>query len=830
MKKYLLSFLVFGSAFASQLSAQVLNVGPDTNLCPGQSVTITATMINPGGGSVVAPTNVNFCGAGNTCDDYMSDSWIPLGFTFTFYGNNYTQCLATTNGYITFTGTAGGYSPWSIGYNCPSPNNPLNAIMAPWQDVYPNFGTTAIVRYKTIGVAPNRKFIMEFLGFGSFQCGPATCYGAQIHLYETSNVIETHIFRQEPCPGWNSGRAIHGIQNASGTIAHIVPGRNGLDPMWRINVPGYTAAPNSASSEGRRWTPTSPTAYTITTVPFSPLYMPATTPAPGQITWTSNGTSLGTGNSVTVSPIVNTTIVAAIPYSSCNATVTIRDTMRVNMAQLPLTTSGNTAVCIGDSAHLSVSTTATGTTNYSWTPAATLTNPNTNQPTAYTLATQVYTVTATNGLCSNTSSLTVTVNPLPTITFNVTDPSICPTDSVQLIASGGTMYNWFMGLDLSSTTVNNPYASPLATNQYGVEVTDANGCVDSAFNNVILYVPAVITASTSEPSICPTFSMGLTANNAVSYVWSPSTGLNYNDIQNPVATLSQTTDYTVIGTDANGCKDTTSVTVIVDPLPQVSYTADKLNGCEPVTVTFQNQSNVGYGGASGYNWTFEGHGTSTDVNPVVTYPQDGVFDVLLVATSDSGCVDSLRMTDMIHIYNIPTASFVAGPQPTTVGDPEIFFTNTSSGDVTAWSWDFAGLGSSDYSDPSFTFPYADTFLISLVVETQYGCSASTTGNIIIDDLSEIWIPSSFTPNEDGLNDTWFPVGRNLNTKNLYIEVHVFNRWGQRVFRSATSDKPWNGYDNNIGSKCPVGEYTYRVIFVNEQGKERKEMGHITLIR
>lgn len=100
---------------------------------------------------------------------------------------------------------------------------------------------TGVISYKTVGNAPNRIFIVEFRDINMFSC-TNICYGAQIHLYEGSNIIETHIASKQLCPSWNSGRAIHGIQNANGTQAVAVPGRN-FPTQW------------SATADGQRFTP-----------------------------------------------------------------------------------------------------------------------------------------------------------------------------------------------------------------------------------------------------------------------------------------------------------------------------------------------------------------------------------------------------------------------------------------------------------------------------------------------------------------------------------------------------------------------------------------------
>lgn len=962
----LVSVIGYLFLFAFKGHAQVISLGPDDTICPGQNLTLNASLYYPSG-SPPAPTTITFCGFG-TCDDYLSSTWIPLGFTFNFYGNNYTQCLVSSNGYITFTGAPGAGSPWSIGANAPSGAVPLNSIMAPWQDLYPGLGGLGTARYKTIGTAPNRKFILEYLNVPSFSCSTATCYGAQIHLFEGSNIIETHIFRYEPCTGWNNGRGIHGIQNAAGTIAHIVPGRNGLSAPWRVNVPGFTVAPNSAGPEGRRWTPTSSTNYTITTVPFAPIYMPNTAPAPASISWFANGTPMGTGTSMNVSPTVNTTYVVSVPYSSCNGTVLIRDTMRVVMGSVNINTSGNTNMCNGDTISISANATGPGTMNYTWSPGTGLSATNVNNPQAFPTTTTTYTVTATNGACSSSTTLTVTVYSIPSPVITG-PPEYCQGGNVVLSTTTPySQYNWSNGISTATNTVTqgnytvtvtdangciatslpfsvieNPNPVPVitgpniycqgsnatlsttqpyaqyswsngpttATNtvtqgNYSVTVTDTNNCVGtSALFNVseVILTPAItgmsifclgdsiplnvsggpyasytwstgattpsiyalggaysVTVSDvngctatananapSSPNPVAQFNVNvgncfgqatnftdastITSGTIVGWQWDFNGGGNSSQ-QNPTYTFGTTgtQNVTLTVTSNDNCTNAITLPVEIYPLPQVNFTAPAINGCEPVTVNFQNLTTITTGSITSYSWTFEGNGSSNAQDPSVTYPNDGLFDVSLTAVSDMGCVNSLTMPDMVHIYNVPTAGFFPTPPTTTVGDPTITFVNTSSGDVAIWDWDFAGLGTSGFSDPTFDFTVAGDYLITLIVETQYGCGDTTTGSVHIDDLSEIWIPNSFTPNEDGLNDTWFPVGRNLNTPNLYIEVHVFNRWGTRVFRSTSSDKPWNGKDQNFDEDCPSGVYSYRVIFVNEQGKEKKVMGHINLIR
>ncbi len=162
----------------------------------------------PIAGTVVAPTDDGFTPA------------IPIGFNFCFYGAGYDSLYIGTNGLVTFSPTTG---TWAI--TQPIPNItavPRNCIMAPWQDLSVLGGT---ISYVLTGISPNRMFVVDFDSVLMYSCTTMVYHG-QIKLFETTNVIETHIGTKALCSTWNAGRAIHGLHNAQGTMASVVPGRN----------------------------------------------------------------------------------------------------------------------------------------------------------------------------------------------------------------------------------------------------------------------------------------------------------------------------------------------------------------------------------------------------------------------------------------------------------------------------------------------------------------------------------------------------------------------------------------------------------------------------
>ena len=147
----------------------VLCLGVDATICAGQTVTINNcnTGVNPGTAAGVylnAPTSLFLS------DDVWSGS-VAIGFPFSFYGTNYSNCVIGSNGLISFvTANAGGYCPWSLAGVTPLPNmafpSARNSIMIAYQDLNP--ATAGQVQYQTIGTAPNRKFVVLYKNVAMF--------------------------------------------------------------------------------------------------------------------------------------------------------------------------------------------------------------------------------------------------------------------------------------------------------------------------------------------------------------------------------------------------------------------------------------------------------------------------------------------------------------------------------------------------------------------------------------------------------------------------------------------------------------------------------------
>lgn len=181
--------------------------------------------------------------ASNTQIDDSYSSPVPIGFTFNFFGLDFTQAIISTNGYITFNiGLANSYSPWNINTSIANAGSQgiSNAILAPWQDINP--GTGGMIYYSLNGTAPFRRFVVSFYQTPMFSCSNLL-FSQQIILYETTNIIETHILEKPLCLSWNNAYAIHGLVDLNGTNTVVVPGRD-YPNIWSASYDSWRFDPS----------------------------------------------------------------------------------------------------------------------------------------------------------------------------------------------------------------------------------------------------------------------------------------------------------------------------------------------------------------------------------------------------------------------------------------------------------------------------------------------------------------------------------------------------------------------------------------------------------
>jgi gliding motility-associated-like protein len=244
--------------------------------------------------------------------------------------------------------------------------------------------------------------------------------------------------------------------------------------------------------------------------------------------------------------------------TSTTVLVPLTDTLSVSGGSVPATCQG---------AGVTLPITSNGATGFSWAPDSGLSGSTVADPVATPLATTTYTVTATQGVCTDTASVIVTVLPAPVAAAGASD-TICPGKSVQLQGSGGVQYHWSPASYLSDSTSANPMVDqPASTVTYHLTVTGANGCssVDSAVTTVVVSPPPKVFAGNDTSVVIgqpvQLNAVDLDSSGFTSYVWSPAQGLSNPDVADPTTVVTADVTYTVVATTSSGCSATGTIVI-----------------------------------------------------------------------------------------------------------------------------------------------------------------------------------------------------------------------------------------------------------------------------
>ena len=440
-----------------------------------------------------------------------------------------------------------------------------------------------------------------------------------------------------------------------------------------------------------------------------------------------------------------------------------------------------------------------------------------------------YTVTVTDAqACTVTGTVTVPNVAGANITLNASSNITCFTacdGSASVNVSGGSApYT----IAWSPTGGNAASAANLCAATYTCSVTDNNGCT-STFT-ILITEPAVLTvAANSGASICngQNAQIGAVAAGGTgpyTYTWQPGNLNGATQTVNPAAT----TTYTVFVTDANGCSANTTETVTVHALPVTTFAADTTVGCSSLCVNFSDLSTIPAPYTiNSWSWNFGDGGTSVLQNPNHCYPAPGAYTVSLTVTSSEGCTAALSLNNYINIFPTPTAAFTATPNPASITDPAVAFTDQSTA-ATSWVWNFGENSISTLQNPSFIYLDTGCYVVQLVAANVIGCADTAIENICISPDWALYIPNCFTPNGDGVNDFFMPDGYGIDQQEF--EMWIFDRWGNMIFYTIDISKGWDGKINNGKEVAQIDGYVYKISCKDALGRSHIFTGKISLMK
>lgn len=422
-------------------------------------------------------------------------------------------------------------------------------------------------------------------------------------------------------------------------------------------------------------------------------------------------------------------------------------------------------------------------------------------------------------------------------TLYLSDSSyICRGDSTELNFNASTdtslHYNWSPNVNISATNQANPIAYPSSTTTYSVTVTglfSIGGNVDTCrkTGTIKIIVPADPSVDAlGGGTVCDSTAQLLAQSlQATSYQWSSDAGFGNiigNDSLLQVAVTGQNTTYYVLIRNKYACEAMDSITVIGSAVDIETSVTQQLCSLQPVDLNVQVL--VGNADSLTYLWSpdaelLSGQGTTA----ATTLPDaDKVFTV--IATNAYGCTDTAQVSSNFS-GGIPPLDITASEDTVWSGDPVQLNATQDNGYTYIWQ-PHSSLNASNSAQANANPTESTTYY--LTITDAFGCSNNDsvtvhTKNSICEEPN-IFIPNTFTPNGDGLNDILYVRG--LVISELYFAV--YDRWGEKVFETSNPNIGWDG--TFVGKQLPPDAYGYYLRVVCLGGEEFFKKGNVSIIR
>ena len=516
---------------------------------------------------------------------------------------------------------------------------------------------------------------------------------------------------------------------------------------------------------------------------------------------TLNSGTICSGNSFTLNPlgassytyssltaIINPSITSTFTVTGVNSFgCTNTATATVYVVQIPTLTVNSGSICLGESFTI----TPSGMNAYFLSSSSNIVAPVSNAS---------YTVIGTNSVgCISTQTVisTVIVNPLPIVSVN--NGTVCQGSSYTISPIGASSYTF------SSIT---PIVSPISTTNYTIIGVNSNGCIGSASCSLMVIPSPSFTLSASSNTICLGSTVTITAIGATSYTWSNGSYSNSITVAPTSATI-----YTVIGTNSSSsilnCNGVQTIGINVLPKSVVSIIGiDSI--CKGAS------TNLFAAGASSYTWSPNTNISNIYLNNVIVNPS--TTTVYSITSNNVGYCNGFS-TYTVNVK--PTPIIYAGRDTLINIDESVVLHGT--GDVLVGFLSENGDPLICNFCPDVEVSPKKTTCYMLKGENSFNCIAYDEVCVTVKKDWEVYIPNAFTPNEDGDNEYFLPIGYGI----VDIKLTIFDRWGNQIFKSTDAQKGWNG---KFGGKiCEQGIYVYIAEITTMAGLLKNKVGHVSLL-
>lgn len=444
------------------------------------------------------------------------------------------------------------------------------------------------------------------------------------------------------------------------------------------------------------------------------------------------------------------------------------------------------------------------------------------------------------GQCTTaTNTFAADIVPIPVADAGL-DVGTCSMAPVQLGAAPvpGYVYNWSPVDGLNFTNVSNPFVTMSnvggqpVTHEYILNVT-FDGCTDADTVLATINPQPVAFFETPNPQCFEGNSFDFQAGGVYSssdprFVWEfgIQASVDSSAEQNPQDISFSTTGVHLVKLVIidYGCPSNPyTAPALVNEMPVANFVPSDVVVCEPALVQFTNLSENS--GPLEYAWDFGNDRFSNQPNPSMLYSYDGNYHVSLRVTNQQGCSNEYRMDNLITVHPTPEAGFNLYPGTLiTITNPEIEL--TSLGKNATECVYVIGQDSIFQFNKRYSMPDTGVYRIVQILRNEFGCIDSTSMLLEVDLGYKVYIPTAFTPNDDGKNDRFQIYGEDI----AAAQISVFNRWGELLYNSYDFQNGWDGTTRLSDKVAPGGVYLYVIKLVDKYGNTFDYDGTINLVR
>jgi gliding motility-associated-like protein len=591
-----------------------------------------------------------------------------------------------------------------------------------------------------------------------------------------------------------SGMSINNL--SAGTFSGTVTDNAGCQSTIQIHITAPPAMQLNFSTTSATCTGSTGTASVNVTANGTAPYTYSWNTNPVQTTQAISNIAHGT-YTVTVTGANSCSVTGVANVGTQNPSWTLSATTQSNIACF----GGNNGIVTA-----AINNPGASTFSYSW---------NTNPPQTATsvsnlpMGNYVCTITDNNG-CVISASTNVS-QPALLVASLTSAPTICTgtVGSVNAYAVGGTapyLYLW-------SNAQNTNSIQGLSPGQYSVTITDAHNCTASSMTSVGAINPTLqIIGTSASSSICggPTGAITTSiTNGAAPYSFAWATGQTTQNLSHLSPGI-----YAVTVTDNNGCVGNTSVPVnVVNTFPaQISSAPDYCNK-NVGSATVIPFGNPPYH----YVWNTSTPQTDSTANNL------SAGNYTVIVTDAYNCKDSLSVT-VVNYNDIFAPSFAVQPSDALFSEDPITINASTNG---GWNFDNGTLSDGTIIPTlNYTHIFAQqgNYFATYYFTSTHGCKDSVTYQIKIKDEMTLYIPNSFTPNHNDVNDEFKAEGTLIQT----FEMYIYDRWDNLIIKLEDITQGWNG--KYKGQDVPAGIYVYKGTATNAMGEETDFNGQINLLR